>query len=366
MAVRLRKLGYAVTIVEALDQAAGRARVFRQDGFTFDAGPTVITAPHLGANPFDVGSIYLLIHWLERKWGVHFGRGGTGAIVAGLVRLLEDIDVTVRLSTPAESIEVSDGRVTGVRTETGELIRAELIVCNADPSFVYTRMLPARERRRNTDRRVARARQSMSLFVGYFGATQQDPSLAHNTIVLRKRYRGLLDDVFHKRVLAADFSLYLRAYPQTEAPDILKEDTGCCFLQALRGSLAGRECYRFLRIIGTSPIRPVASNATDVGSGTVLCADTLTLSRPLLLSDGASPLVNEIVVLAELATNDVVNCCQNSAFVPAPPEFTAVNDVPPFTFSTVLVVPKIPPGLTTFPTQNDTLYVVPVVVAIDC
>ncbi|MEO7101743.1 MAG: phytoene desaturase family protein [Gemmatimonadaceae bacterium] len=345
MAVRLRKLGYAVTIVEALDQAGGRARVFRRDGFTFDAGPTVITAPHLfeelfelsgrpmrdyvefvpvdpfyrvlfddgsafdyvgdeerlvaqiaafeprdvdgyrrlakraeeifeigyeqladkpfghlsdmlrvvpammrleswrtvhqmvaryirderlqrvftfepllvGGNPFDVSSIYLLIHWLERKWGVHFGRGGTGAIVAGLVRLLEDIDVTVRLSTPVESIEVTDGRVTGVRTESGELIRAELVVCNADPSFAYTRMLPARERRRNTDRRVARVRQSMSLFVGYFGATRQYPSLAHHTIVLGKRYRGLLDDVFHRRVLAADFSLYLHAPTRTDA-----------------------------------------------------------------------------------------------------------------------------------------------------
>jgi len=46
-AVRLRVMGYDVTVLEALDQPGGRARVFRRNGFTFDAGPTVITAPHL-------------------------------------------------------------------------------------------------------------------------------------------------------------------------------------------------------------------------------------------------------------------------------------------------------------------------------
>jgi phytoene desaturase len=46
-AIRMRARGYDVTVVEALDQPGGRARVFRQDGFTFDGGPTVITAPHV-------------------------------------------------------------------------------------------------------------------------------------------------------------------------------------------------------------------------------------------------------------------------------------------------------------------------------
>ena len=46
-AVRLRVMGYDVQVLEALDQPGGRARVFRRDGYTFDAGPTVITAPYL-------------------------------------------------------------------------------------------------------------------------------------------------------------------------------------------------------------------------------------------------------------------------------------------------------------------------------
>ena len=46
-AVRLSCRGYRVQVLEKLDQPGGRAGVWRQDGFTFDAGPTIITAPFM-------------------------------------------------------------------------------------------------------------------------------------------------------------------------------------------------------------------------------------------------------------------------------------------------------------------------------
>jgi NADPH-dependent 2,4-dienoyl-CoA reductase/sulfur reductase-like enzyme len=46
-AIRLGVRGYRVTILEKLDAPGGRASVFRQDGFTFDTGPTIVTAPLL-------------------------------------------------------------------------------------------------------------------------------------------------------------------------------------------------------------------------------------------------------------------------------------------------------------------------------
>ena len=39
----------------------------------------------IGGNPFSATSIYCLIAFLERKWGVHFAMGGTGRLVQGLV-----------------------------------------------------------------------------------------------------------------------------------------------------------------------------------------------------------------------------------------------------------------------------------------
>lgn len=356
-AIRLRRKGYRVTVLEALDQPGGRARVFRRGGFTFDAGPTVITAPHLleelfalhgrsmtdyvrlvpvdpfyrilfpdgstfdytgdeerlleqiatisprdvdgyrrlarhaerifdvgftrladqpfhrpldmlrvvpemlrlgshrsvyglvskyirddrlrqaltfepllvGGSPFSTTSIYLLIHWLERKWGVHFAMGGTAAIVSALVRLLAELGVPIRLETPVEEIEVRGGRAVAVWTEQGERIPADLVVSNADPSWVYGRMIRAPYRRKHTDRAIARKRQSMGLFVGYFGSRRRYPELAHHTIVLGERYRGLLDDIFRRRVLANDFSLYLHAPTRTD-PSLAPDGEECFYV----------------------------------------------------------------------------------------------------------------------------------------
>jgi phytoene desaturase len=166
----------------------------------------------VGGNPFSTTSIYLLIHWLERKWGVHFARGGTTAIVTGLVRLLEEMGGELRLNSPVDEIELRGGRVTGVVTSGGERMPADLVVSNADPSYVFSRML------KGSTRSLAGGglprpgmRQSMSLFVAYFGSRKQYPELAHHTILMGPRYRELLQDIFTRKILADDFSLYLHA-----------------------------------------------------------------------------------------------------------------------------------------------------------
>ncbi len=338
-AVRLRAKGYDVKVLEANEQAGGRASVFHREGFTFDAGPTVITAPYLldelfslhgknardyfelvpvdpfyrvdfpdgsrfdyvgdeerllqqihamsprdvdgyrklaahaerifdigysqlahtpfdrlsdmlrvvpdmlrlgnyksvfgqvseyikdprlqqvfsfepllvGGNPLDTSSIYLLIHWLERKWGVHWAKGGTGSLIRALTRLLGDLGVEIDYNSPVEQIEVEHGKAVAVRTAGGQRYAADAVVCNADPSMVYSTMIGAQHRKKNTDRRVHKVKQSMSLFVAYFGTNRTYPDLAHHTIVLGPRYEGLLRDIFDKKILSSDMSLYLHA-----------------------------------------------------------------------------------------------------------------------------------------------------------
>lgn len=343
-AVRLGARGYRVTVLEQLDAAGGRAYVFRQDGFTFDAGPTIITAPFLfeelwtlagrqmaddvtlksidpfyrirfndgttfdasadpvamraevariapgdvagverfmlaseaiykigfeqlghvpfsswadmariapqmiklksfksvyalvseyvrdekirfvlsfhplfvGGNPFNVTSIYALICFLERRWGVHFAIGGTGSLVRGLVRLIGGQGNAVRYNARVCAITLNGPRATGVQLDSGEEIAADIVVSNADVAHTYKRLLPAAARKRWTDRRLDRARYSMSLIVWYFGTRRQYPAVPHHTILLGPRYRELLDDIFERKVLASDFSLYLHRPTATD------------------------------------------------------------------------------------------------------------------------------------------------------
>lgn len=343
-AVRLGARGYRVTVLERRDQAGGRAYVYRQDGFTFDGGPTVITAPQLfeelwalcgrrladdvdlrpvqpfyrirfhdgevfdytgdgdamkaqiaamsprdvdgyerfmemsrrifetgferlshmpfgrwtdmakivpdmmrlksyrtvwglvssyikdhrlrqvlsfhpllvGGNPFETTSIYSLICWLERQWGVWFPVGGTGALVQGLVRLIEGQGSRVRLNVEVGRIVVKEGRAVGVRLADGEELSADIVISNADSGFTYRHLLAPEDRKHWTDEKVERARYSMSLFVWYFGTRRTYDDVAHHTIMLGPRYKGLLDDIFKHKRLADDFSLYLHRPTATD------------------------------------------------------------------------------------------------------------------------------------------------------
>ena len=356
VACRLQARGYEVTILEARDKPGGRAYVYQQDGFTFDAGPTVITAPFLideifaaagrktedyvnivpidpfyriefpdgrsfsynnnpqetegrirdfapgdldgyrrmitkaeaifkkgfldlsdkpflkfsdmlrvapdliklqshksvfkfvsqhvkdpmlrrvfsfhpllvGGNPFQTTSIYALIHHLEKQWGVHYAMGGTGALVDGLVRLFTDLGGKIHLSKRVREVRLTpDRKVRGVEASDGEVFDADAVVSNADIANTYRKMIPAAARKKNTDRRLEGMRYSMSLFVAYFGTRKQYPEVAHHTIILGERYEELLDDIFNKKLLVDDFSLYLH---RPSATDSRMAPEGCdCF-----------------------------------------------------------------------------------------------------------------------------------------
>ncbi len=168
----------------------------------------------VGGNPLETSSIYTLIHWIERKWGVFFPEGGTGALVRGLVRLFEDLGGTLRLEAPVDRITLQPGPASPQHVVHAAGLPPEpfdVVVSNADVHHTYAtlyRGVPGAERRQ---RRLERMRWSMSLFVLYFGTTRRYPDLAHHTILFGPRFQGLLRDIFRGPRLPDDFSLYLHA-----------------------------------------------------------------------------------------------------------------------------------------------------------
>jgi phytoene desaturase len=343
-AIRLGARGYRVTVLDRLEVPGGRATVFKQDGFTFDAGPTIITAPQVleelwnfagrdfhtdvklkaldpfyvirfedgssftcsgdeaamraevarispsdvaghdafmreseaiykiafeqlghvpiasigsmaalvpdlvklkawnsvhshvakhvkhpklrmalsfhplfvGGNPFRATSVYSMIAYLERKFGVHCAMGGTGAIVKAMVNLIQSQGGDVLCNSDVAEITVTRGRATGVRLSTGELIASDIVVSNACAAHTYSKLIVGGAQRRWTKTKLARARHSMSLFVWYFGTSIKFEDVPHHTIVMGPRYRGLIADIFDKKILADDMSLYLHRPTATD------------------------------------------------------------------------------------------------------------------------------------------------------
>lgn len=343
-AVRLGARGYRVTIVEKLEQAGGRASVFKQDGYTFDAGPTIITAPFVfeelweicgkkmqdhvrlkpmdpfyrirfddgetftctgdadfmrkeiarfnpddvagyeaffkeseanyslgfslmhkpfhkfiemakflpelvrkradrtvyghvakhikneklrialsfhplfvGGNPMKVTSVYSLIAYLEREYGVHYAFGGTGALVQGLVDLVQGQGGTLLLNSPVSEVLVENDRACGVKLDDDLEIKSDIVVSNADSAWGYSNLLPKQQPKRWTKKKINSVNYSMSLFVWYFGTNKKFEDVDHHTILMGPRYQGLLKDIFQKKILADDFSLYLHRPTATDA-----------------------------------------------------------------------------------------------------------------------------------------------------
>ncbi|MFN3549164.1 MAG: phytoene desaturase [Mesorhizobium sp.] len=357
-AVRLGARGFRVTILERLERIGGRASVLEQDGFTFDRGPTIVTAPFLfeelwtlagrrmadevdlrpldpfyrirfddgshvdcfrdtdamrrevarvapddvagwdrfmakareicrigfeelghkpfssfadmlriapdllrlqgwrsvhglvstfvrspklrtvlsfhplliGGNPFRAPAIYCLIPDLERRWGVHYPIGGVGRLVDGLAGLVETLGGTVRTRADVARIETQGARATGVLLSTGERIAADLVISNADTATTYGTLLDKAAPRRWSDRRLTRARHSMGLLVWYFGVEGHRDDVHHHTILLGPRYKGLIEDIFERKRLTDDFSIYLHR-PSASDPNVAP--TGCDAFYAL-------------------------------------------------------------------------------------------------------------------------------------
>lgn len=358
-AIRLQAQGHQVTLLEKLDKPGGRAYVFEQDGFKFDAGPTIITAPWLirelfeiagkqmddyvtlkllnpfynirfsdgsvfrynanreqliaqvndfsngrdvagydkflksteeifkagmalldrpfptirsmvnvlpdlvrlradrsvasyvdrfiseerlkqvfsfhpllvGGNPFRSSAIYALIHTLEQQWGVWFAMGGTGALISALTKVFTEIGGTLQLNCEVAEICVdrASRRTTGVRVKGGATVAADAVVCNGDVAMATQKLVPSWARPKMSDAKIAKLRYSMSLFVIYFGTNRQYPDTAHHEILMGPRYRELLEDIFERKILADDFSLYLHR-PTATDPSLAPPGHDCWYV----------------------------------------------------------------------------------------------------------------------------------------
>jgi phytoene desaturase len=179
----------------------------------------------IGGDPTHVTSMYILVSHLEKAFGVHYAMGGVQAMADAMVRVIEDQGGAVRQGVEVDEIRTSGGRATGVVTTEGEDIAADIVVSNADPGHTYSRLLRKTPRRRWTDRRLDRSRWSMGLFVWYFGTKGTKDKwrdVGHHTILNGPRYTGLLHDIFMRRHLARDMSVYLHR-PSVTDPGVAPE-----------------------------------------------------------------------------------------------------------------------------------------------
>lgn len=188
------------------------ARYFRHPNnqFAFSFHPLFI-----GGSPFRAPAFYTMIPYLERVGGVWYAQGGMYSLVQALERVFRNLGGIVRTKAEVTEVALDRRRVAGV-VVNGEMVQADAVVWNGDVTHLYRHLIPSSCRRRWTDQKLDRLHQSMSCFLLYLGVRRQYPHLLHHTIILSKRYRALVEDIFDHKVLPDDFSLYLHVPTRTD------------------------------------------------------------------------------------------------------------------------------------------------------
>jgi phytoene desaturase len=169
----------------------------------------------IGGSPFRAPSIYAMIPYLEKTGGVWYAKGGMYSLVEAFERTFREMGGVIHTDAEVTGIVVQGGTARGVRVQ-GEVHEADAVVCNGDVPFTYKHLIAPEHRRKWTDRRIDRLHISMSVFLMYLGTRRQWPELKHHTLILSERYRDLVRDIFDRKVLADDFSLYLHAPTRTD------------------------------------------------------------------------------------------------------------------------------------------------------
>ena len=356
-ALRMKAKGYSVTLIEKHPDLGGRARVFKKEGFTFDAGPTVITAPKLleelftlfnknisdyvkiiplklwyrfifddkssfdysgdeelmkkeiekyaiddfvgyqklvkltekifdkgftelsskpfnnisfmlkqvpallklksyksvyelistyisdnklrkifsmhpllvGGNPFTTTSIYTLILFLEKKWGIHYSLGGTGNLVKAFEKLMKEEKIEIIKNSSVTELTNLNNQIVSVTINNKDVLKADYIICNSDPPNVYKNLIKPNNYGFLFNKKIERMNYSMGLFVYYFGSKKQYNDVAHHTICFGKSYKDHLNKIFEKKELSEDISYYLHR-PTATDPSMAPPGQDCFYV----------------------------------------------------------------------------------------------------------------------------------------
>ena len=184
----------------------------------------------VGGNPFTTTSIYGLILYLEKKWGIHYSMGGTGNIIKGFEKLMNEVGIKVIKGNEVIKILSKNNKVTSVQLDNHDNIDADNVICNADPPAVYEKLLD--EKNNNSflfKWKKKRMEYSMGLFVYYFGTKKIYDNVEHHTIKFGSKYKEHLDDIFDKKKLNNDISYYLHR-PSATDKSMAPEGNDCFYV----------------------------------------------------------------------------------------------------------------------------------------
>lgn len=169
---------------------------------------------YLGLSPYDAPATFSLLQYTELADGVWFPRGGLYRSIETLEQIAAGLGVRFEYETPVRRIDVEGGRVAGVTLEDGKVLKAGLVVANADLPYVYSDLLPDD----GAAARLSRRKYTSSALMFYWGVQgERSPELLHHNVFLADdEYRASFERIFDDLTLPDKPSFYVNAPTRTD------------------------------------------------------------------------------------------------------------------------------------------------------
>jgi phytoene desaturase len=190
---------------------------------------------YAGLSPYDALAVYAVIAYMDSVAGVFFPEGGMHAVPRAMAGAAEKHGVTFRYGTSVTGVTTRGGRATGVTTDTGEHLAADVVVLNPDLPVAYRELLPPDA----TPRRVTTQAYSPSCFLLLAGSTRRYDHAAHHNLHFGRAWRTTFDELIRKRTLMSDPSLLVTS-PTASDPSLAPEGGHSYYVLVPTPNLDGR------------------------------------------------------------------------------------------------------------------------------
>ncbi len=170
---------------------------------------------YVGSSAYKAPAFMNCLPTIQYRHDLWYVQGGMYGIAEGLGRLLDELRVPTHLGCEVTRIQTKDARVTGVVTSDGAFHAADIVVSNMEVIPAYRRLLnvePAFLRR--LERRYEPACSGLILDIGL---DRQYPQLAHHNFFYSSDQRAYFSDVYGKKRLPQDPTIYLVAASRSDS-----------------------------------------------------------------------------------------------------------------------------------------------------
>jgi phytoene desaturase len=171
---------------------------------------------YLGMSAWDCPGAFAILPFVEHAFGVYHVTGGLSRISEAMARVCEELGVKFRLDTPVDKLMLDGRRVRGVKLASGECVRTDETVLNADFGYAMKHLVPPGVLKKYSPEKVDRLKYSCSTFMLYLGLDKVY-DLPHHTVFFAHDYKRNIEDIFKAQSLSDELSFYVRNASRTDA-----------------------------------------------------------------------------------------------------------------------------------------------------